>query len=193
VEAVVVLRPEVVLLDIHLPDLDGLAVAERLATIPNAPAVVLISSRDAATYGPAPRVTSARIHLQERAVWGGARRPGRLRPMVRWHGLVVLAGGVLGLAAEWVGFGWGDPRHWIPDLAVDWSFVGYGLVASKRRSESRSGLLTVVTGFTWSVGNFAHVGAAAVGARNSCQPILAQTWVAQTNWSPAFIGSTGRR
>jgi YesN/AraC family two-component response regulator len=40
VEAVVVLRPEIVLLDIHLPDLDGLAVAERLATIPNAPAVV---------------------------------------------------------------------------------------------------------------------------------------------------------
>jgi CheY-like chemotaxis protein len=37
VEAVVVLRPEIVLLDIHLPDLDGLAVAERLATIPNAP------------------------------------------------------------------------------------------------------------------------------------------------------------
>jgi YesN/AraC family two-component response regulator len=53
VEAVVVLRPEIVLLDIHLPDLDGLAVAERLATIPNAPAVVPISSRDAATYAPA--------------------------------------------------------------------------------------------------------------------------------------------
>ena len=31
--------------------------------------------------------------------------------------------------AEWVGFGWGDPRHWIPDLAVGWTFIGCGLVA----------------------------------------------------------------
>jgi DNA-binding NarL/FixJ family response regulator len=52
VEAVAVLRPEIVLLDIQLPDLDGLTVAEQLATVPNAPAVVLISSRDVAAYGP---------------------------------------------------------------------------------------------------------------------------------------------
>src|SRR5215218_2746110 len=52
VQAVTALRPDIVLLDIQLPDLDGLAVAEQLATIPNAPAVVLISSRDAAAYGP---------------------------------------------------------------------------------------------------------------------------------------------
>ena len=31
---VAILRPAIVLLDIHLPDLDGLAVAEELATIP---------------------------------------------------------------------------------------------------------------------------------------------------------------
>jgi DNA-binding NarL/FixJ family response regulator len=42
VEAVAVLRPEVVLLDIQLPDLDGLAVAEQLARVPEAPAVGLI-------------------------------------------------------------------------------------------------------------------------------------------------------
>jgi DNA-binding NarL/FixJ family response regulator len=58
VEAVAVLRPEIVLLDIQLPDLDGLAVAERLAAGQDAPVVVLISSRDAAAYGP--RLTKAR-------------------------------------------------------------------------------------------------------------------------------------
>jgi DNA-binding NarL/FixJ family response regulator len=46
------LRPEVVLLDVQLPDLDGFAVAEQLAAVPDPPRVVLISSRDAAAYGP---------------------------------------------------------------------------------------------------------------------------------------------
>jgi two-component system nitrate/nitrite response regulator NarL len=39
------LRPQVVLLDVQLPGLDGFAVAERLAAEPAAPVVVLISSR----------------------------------------------------------------------------------------------------------------------------------------------------
>jgi CheY-like chemotaxis protein len=52
VSAVERLRPDVVLLDIQLPDLDGFAVAERLATMRDPPRVVLISSRDARSYGP---------------------------------------------------------------------------------------------------------------------------------------------
>jgi DNA-binding NarL/FixJ family response regulator len=45
------LRPDIVLLDVGLPDIDGFEVARQLAAASRAPAVVLISSRDAGTYG----------------------------------------------------------------------------------------------------------------------------------------------
>jgi DNA-binding NarL/FixJ family response regulator len=47
------LRPQVVLLDLGLPDLDGMEVAGRLKACPGGgPAVVLTSSRDASDYPP---------------------------------------------------------------------------------------------------------------------------------------------
>jgi signal transduction histidine kinase len=82
--------------------------------------------------------------------------------MARRLGLVGLAGVALGLTAEWVGVGWADPRHWIPDLAVGWTLIGCGLIAWSRRPESRAGALLAATGFTWFVWNFAQVGVAAV-------------------------------
>jgi DNA-binding NarL/FixJ family response regulator len=49
--AVGALRPDLVLLDIALPDLDGFAVAEQLAALPEPPAVVLVSSRPGSDFG----------------------------------------------------------------------------------------------------------------------------------------------
>src|SRR5205085_12478064 len=45
------LRPDLVLLDIQLPDLDGFEIARRLSSNGASPAIVLVSSRDAADYG----------------------------------------------------------------------------------------------------------------------------------------------
>jgi DNA-binding NarL/FixJ family response regulator len=66
------LRPEVVLLDIQLPDVDGFAVAERLAAIPDAPRVVLISSREAAAYGPRLAAAQAQGFLAKRELSGAS-------------------------------------------------------------------------------------------------------------------------
>jgi len=50
------LKPDVVLLDVQLPDFDGLTVAAALTSRQGAPAVLLVSARDAADFGP--RLTS---------------------------------------------------------------------------------------------------------------------------------------
>jgi len=64
------LRPQVVLLDIQLPDIDGFAVAERLSAVPEPPRVVLISSRDASSYGPRLETTPARGFIAKRELSG---------------------------------------------------------------------------------------------------------------------------
>ena len=70
--AVAALRPNIVLLDIQLPDGDGFSAAEQLAMLPDPPKVVLISSRDAASYGPRLVQTSARGFLPKSALSGKA-------------------------------------------------------------------------------------------------------------------------
>jgi DNA-binding NarL/FixJ family response regulator len=66
------LRPELVLLDVVLPGIDGFAVAERLATGVHPPAVVLTSSRSARELGKRLDQTAARGFIRKDDLTGAA-------------------------------------------------------------------------------------------------------------------------
>ncbi|MFI6832511.1 response regulator transcription factor [Kribbella sp. NPDC050241] len=68
------LQPDLVLLDIRLPDLDGFAVAARIAELDAPPVVVLVSSRDARAYGPRLTRASALGFLTKNELSGAALR-----------------------------------------------------------------------------------------------------------------------
>ena len=67
-----VLHPDVVLLDVQLPGLDGFEVARRLADLASPPVVLLVSSRTASDYGERVARSPARGFLEKRALSGAA-------------------------------------------------------------------------------------------------------------------------
>ena len=60
IEAADSLRPDVMLLDVYLPDIDGFEVAAVLTENGLAPAIVMTSSRDAGDFGPLVAQSGAR-------------------------------------------------------------------------------------------------------------------------------------
>jgi DNA-binding NarL/FixJ family response regulator len=69
------LSPEIVLLDVHLPDGTGFDVAERLAaTNGRSPSVILMSAHEAADLAAALRTTPARAFISKASLSGAAIR-----------------------------------------------------------------------------------------------------------------------
>jgi DNA-binding NarL/FixJ family response regulator len=71
-EAAAELAPDLVLLDVQLPDGDGFDVADRLAAAKQPPAVVLVSTRDAASYRRRLATTTARGFIPKGELSGPA-------------------------------------------------------------------------------------------------------------------------
>jgi DNA-binding NarL/FixJ family response regulator len=66
------LEPELVVLDIQLPDIDGFTVAEQMLVNDPRLQIVLVSSRDRSSYGPVIEASGARGFLSKGDVSGAA-------------------------------------------------------------------------------------------------------------------------
>ncbi|MDG3005721.1 response regulator [Paludisphaera mucosa] len=65
VEAVDRLRPDLVLMDMTMPDMDGLEATRRIVARPNAPAVVIMTVHDMPRYRDAALAAGARVFLSK--------------------------------------------------------------------------------------------------------------------------------
>jgi signal transduction histidine kinase len=83
-----------------------------------------------------------------------------MSPRLRYSVLAV--GVAVGLSAEYFSIDAHVPEnHWL-DLSVGWAYIGAGVVAWTRRPDSRMGMLMVLVGFTWFIGNFGNAGVPAL-------------------------------
>lgn len=71
-EAVRALRPDVVLLDVQLPGIDGFEVAARLNANGDVPAIVMTSSREGEDFGPLVERSGARGFVHKADLSGAA-------------------------------------------------------------------------------------------------------------------------
>jgi DNA-binding NarL/FixJ family response regulator len=66
------LRPDVVLLDVQLPGMDGFELASRLTANGDAPAIVMTSSREGTEFGPLVSDSGARGFIHKADLSGAA-------------------------------------------------------------------------------------------------------------------------
>jgi DNA-binding NarL/FixJ family response regulator len=66
------LHPDVILLDVQLPDFDGFEVASRLSENGDGPVIVMVSSRDASDFGPLVAQSGARGFIPKAELSGSA-------------------------------------------------------------------------------------------------------------------------
>jgi DNA-binding NarL/FixJ family response regulator len=74
VEQAAALSPDLVLLDVHLPDIDGFEVASRVIRSDSGPAVILISSRDGGDLEPRVQSSGARGFVSKADLSGDSLR-----------------------------------------------------------------------------------------------------------------------
>jgi DNA-binding NarL/FixJ family response regulator len=72
IEAATSLQPDVVLLDVYLPDMEGFEVAKALGRNGNRAAVILTSSRDSSDFGPLVERSGARGFIAKADLSGPA-------------------------------------------------------------------------------------------------------------------------
>jgi DNA-binding NarL/FixJ family response regulator len=72
IEATVRMRPEIVLLDVYLPDANGFDLATELSALPEPPAVVLTSSHDSEDFGDCLIASTARGFVPKGDLCGSA-------------------------------------------------------------------------------------------------------------------------
>ena len=136
------LHPDVVLLDVQLPDLDGFDVAARITGDLDCPDVVLTSSRDSSDFGPLiVALRRARVRFQERAVRTGDGRDPRMRRLWREPIGLALLGLLYGLAVGGLILGSNhvDSRALMQGLGCSSAGRSSGRARSRRGGGRRTG------------------------------------------------------